>query len=147
MISAWQTIDVDLGPTKTHEIDFVKPQVQGLVELGLPVTSPVRCLDLAEQVAQKLHACTGPYSTGRARGLLDILLIETLGGSDNRRMSAAARQVFAERATHAFPPMFAMPAEWRPEVETLAGQLGFPVSNASEIEQRFLALIRRLAKF
>jgi hypothetical protein len=29
-----------------------------LAELGIPVTSPVRCLGLANQVAQKLHACT-----------------------------------------------------------------------------------------
>jgi len=31
-----------------------------------------------EQVAQKLHACTGPYSAGRARDVLDILLIDLL---------------------------------------------------------------------
>jgi hypothetical protein len=68
---AWQTVEVDLGPAKTHEIDFVEPRVQGLVELGLPVTSPVRCLGLAEQVAQKLHACSAPYSTGRTRAVLD----------------------------------------------------------------------------
>jgi hypothetical protein len=51
-------------------------------ELGIPVISPVRCLGLADQVAQKLHACTGPVATGRARDVLDILLIDMLGELD-----------------------------------------------------------------
>ena len=47
--------------------------------MGLRTPSPVRCLNLSEQVAQKLHACTGPFSQGRARDVLDILLIDLLG--------------------------------------------------------------------
>lgn len=144
---AWQTIEVDLGPAKTCGIDLVEPRIQGLLELGLAVTSPVRCLGLAEQVAQKLHACTAPYSTGRARDVLDILMIEMFIGLDYRRTSAAAQQVFAERATHAFPPVFSMPPEWRPEIEAMASQIGFPRTNAEEIEDRFLALVAQLAEF
>lgn len=143
---AWQTIDVDLGPASKRKVDFVEPQVQGLLELGLNVTSPVRCLGLAEQVAQKLHACTAPYSTSRARDVLDILLIEMLGGLDYRRTSAAARTVFEERATHAFPPAFIMPPEWRPEIESLAVQLGFPQSGAGEIEERFRAVLQLIVE-
>jgi len=143
---AWQTVEVDLGPAKQLDVDFVAPQVRGLIELGVPVTSPVRCLGLAEQLAQKLHACTGPSAAGRARDVLDILLIEMLGGLDYRRASTAARQVFAERATHAFPPTFTMPAEWRPEVESLAVQLGFQQTSALEIEGRFLTVLQRLAE-
>lgn len=143
---AWQTVEVDLGPAQTLDVDFVAPQVQGLVELGLPVTSPVRCLGLAEQVAQKLHACTAPHSPGRARDVLDILLVDMLGGLDCARASAAARKVFEERATHAFPPVFTLAAEWRPEVESLAVQLGFPKTTANEIEQQFLAVLERLTE-
>ena len=143
---AWQTVEVDLGPASRRKVDFVEPRIQGLRELGLNVTSPVRCLGLAEQVAQKLHACTAPFSTDRARDVLDILLIEMLGGLDYRRASAAAREVFEERATHAFPPAFAMPAEWRPEVESLAVQRGFPQTGADEIEERFLAVLQLLAE-
>jgi hypothetical protein len=72
--------------------------------MGLRVPSSVRCLNLNEQIAQKLHACTGPYSAGCARDVLDILLIELLGKLDVKRVRAAAEQVFEERATHAFPP-------------------------------------------
>src|ERR1700723_547314 len=75
---------------------------------------------IADQVAQKLHACTGPAAAGRARDVLDILLIDTLGELNYAEPAVAARGVFEERATHAFPPVFIMPGEWRPELETLA---------------------------
>lgn len=73
---SWQSIEVDLGPANVNDVDLIEPRVRGLVELGIPVVSPVRCLNLAEQVAQKLHACTGPAAAGRARDVLDILLID-----------------------------------------------------------------------
>ena len=74
--------------------------------MGLRVPSPICCLNLSEQIAQKLHACTGPYSAGRARDVLDILLIELLGKLDVKDLGVAAEQVFEERAIHAFPPTF-----------------------------------------
>jgi len=143
---AWQTVEIDLGPSKTQAVDLVEPQVQGLVELGLPVTSPVRCLGLAEQVAQKLHACTAPYSAGRARDILDILLVDMLGSLDYSRARIASEEVFRERATHPFPPVFTMPTEWRPELEALAAELGFPQRTASGIQELFLEFLRRLAE-
>ena len=142
---SWQTIEVDLGPSKADQIDLIEPQVRGLVELGLPVVSPIRCLGLAEQVAQKLHACTGPAAAGRARDVLDILLIDALGQLDYAAAADAARRVFSERATHPFPPLFAMPPEWRPELEAMADELGFALSASAEIERRFLDVIRTLS--
>lgn len=143
---AWQTIEVDLGPANAVAVDLIEPRVRGLAELGIPVVSPVRCLNLAEQVAQKLHACTGPAAAGRARDVLDILLIDALGQLDYAAAAGAASRVFAQRATHAFPPPFAMPPEWAPELEAMAGELGFAVNSAAEIEQRFVELIRVLAE-
>lgn len=141
---AWQTVEVDLGPANASEVDLIDPKVRGLLELGIPVVSPVRCLNLAEQVAQKLHACTGPVSAGRARDVLDILLIDALGQLDYAAASEAARRVFAYRATHDFPPEFVMHPEWEPELETMAQELGFALTTAAEIEQRFLGVIRKL---
>ena len=141
----WQTIEIDLGPASGQMIDLIDPQVAGLAELGLPVTSPVRCLSMAEQVAQKLHACTSPYAAGRARDVLDILLVEMLQGLDYVRAADAAQRVFAARATHAFPPEFKMPAEWQPEIEALADQLGFAETRAAQIEERFREVIQRIA--
>ena len=87
---AWQTIDIDLGPAGSGEVDLVEPTIRGLSAMGLRIPSPVRCLNLSEQVAQKLHACTGPYSKGRARDVLDILLIDLLGKIDATAVRVAA---------------------------------------------------------
>jgi hypothetical protein len=143
---SWQSIEVDLGPANANKVDLIEPRVRGLVELGIPVVSPVRCLNLAEQVAQKLHACTGPAAAGRARDVLDVLLIDALGQLNYAATADAARRVFAERATHPYPPAFVMPLEWGPELEALARELGFAYASAVEIEQRFVELIRMLAE-
>ena len=143
---SWQTIEVDLGPASVDRVDLIEPRVRGLVELGIPVISSVRCLGLAEQVAQKLHACTGPAAAGRARDVLDILLIEALGQLNYAETAHAARRLFEARATHAFPPAFAMPPEWGPELESLALELSFTLSTAGEIEGRFREVIQLLER-
>jgi hypothetical protein len=138
---AWQTMDVDLGPAEASEVDLVEPAVKGLFELGLPITSPVRCLGISEQVAQKLHACTAPHAQGRARDVLDILLIDMLGKLDHARTRLAAERIFRERGTHAFPPAFQLPAAWRLELESLARELGYPGTAASDIEAKFQVVL------
>lgn len=142
---AWQTIEVDLGPAGIEAVDLVKPAIRGLDEMGLRVTSPIRCLNLNEQIAQKLHACTGPYSKGRARDVLDILLIDLLGQSETSAVRAAAEQLFAQRATHAFPPTIRIPVEWQAELEALAKELGYPATSQAEIETRFRAFVEAVA--
>jgi hypothetical protein len=142
---AWQTIEVDLGPAGATGIDLVAPAIQGLRALGIPVTSPVRCIGLSEQVAKKLHASTAPNTAAnRARDVLDIMVIETLGQLDYAAARKAARRVFRERATHAFPPVLVFPPVWRPELEALADQLGFPVADAAAIERLFRETVRRI---
>jgi len=143
---AWQTIDVDLGPAGLDTVDLVEPTIRGLAAMGLRVPSPIRCLNLSEQVAQKLHACTGPYSKGRARDVLDILLIDLLGKLDLRTVCTAAKQVFTQRGTHNFPPSIQIQAEWKPELEALAKELGYPVTSAAEIEARFRAFVDAVAQ-
>jgi hypothetical protein len=142
---AWQTIDVDLGSSGTGAVDLIVPTIRGVAAMGLRVPSPVRCLNLSEQVAQKLHASTGPYSQGRARDVLDILLIDLLGKLNVTAVRAASEQVFAQRATHDFPPMIRIPAEWKPELEVLAKELGYPATSAAEIEARFRAFVDSIA--
>ena len=61
----FQTIQIDLGPADESAVDLVAPTIRGVAELGIPVTSPVRCITLDVQVAQKLHACTCLLYTSR----------------------------------------------------------------------------------
>ena len=142
---AWQTIDVDLGPAGSGVVDFVEPTIPGLSAMGLRIPSPVRCLNLSEQVAQKLHACTGPYSKGRARDVLDILLIDLVGKMDAKAVRAAAENVFAQRATHNFPLESRLPEEWESELQALAKELCYPAASAAEIEDRFRNCVERIA--
>ena len=107
--------------------------------MGLPITSQVRCLGINEQVAQKLHACTGPQRQDRARDILNILVVDMLGQLD--RVRAAAERIFGERNTHPFPPETILPAEWHVELETLAAELGYCTTKAAEIQKEFTNLV------
>lgn len=142
---AWQTVDIDLGPGEAREVDLVEPAIKGLTEMGLTMARQVRCLGINEQVAQKLHACTGPHREERARDVLDILLVEMLGQLDHGRTRAAAERIFVERGTHSFPPNAALPSEWRQELENLAQELGYRARNAEEIEAEFSAVLQAIA--
>jgi hypothetical protein len=143
---AWQTIDVDLGPAGAGAIDLVNPAIRGLTEMGLLVTSPIRCLSLNDQLAQKLHACTGPHSQGRARDVLDILLIDLLGQVDLLKLRRSAEKLFEDRATHSFPPEVTIPPEWRPELQALATELGYPITDPLAIEERFQVLVKSISE-
>lgn len=142
---AWQTVDVDLGPPGLEAPDLVAPAITGLLEMGLPVTTPVRCLNLSEQVAQKLHACTGPASAGRARDILDILLIDALGKIEYGQTRTAVERVFRERATHQVPRVFEIPVAWNLELESLASSLHSPFRTAMEISERFHTILEQLS--
>jgi hypothetical protein len=69
----FQTIQIDLGPADEPAVDLVPPTIKGVVELGIRVTSPVRCITLDVQVAQKLHACTNPRALQAENRARDIL--------------------------------------------------------------------------
>lgn len=137
----WQTVDVDLGPPGAESVDLVNPAITGLVEMGLPITTPVRCLSLSEQVAQKLHACTGPAAAGRARDILDILLIDVLGELNYQETRIAVERVFTERGTHPLPRTFEIPPTWHLELETFAHTLEFPIKDVDQIGQRFQGVL------
>jgi hypothetical protein len=69
-----------------------------------------------------------------------------LGKLDVRAVRAAAEQVFAQRARLDLPPLIRIPAKWKPELEVLAKELGYPATSAVEIEARFHAFVDVLAR-
>ena len=73
-------------------------------------------------------------------------MTELLGKPDERKVRAATEEVFEERAVHTFPPTVQIVAEWRPELEVLAKELGHPTTSATKIEARFRAFVDSLAK-
>ena len=86
-----------------------------------------------------------------ARSLICVIMEtrpyrEPLGKLDVRAVRAAAEQVFTQRATHDFPPLIRIPAEWQPELEVLAKELGYPTTSAAEIEARFRTFVDAVAR-
>lgn len=142
---SWQTVEIDLGPASQTEVELVPPRVTGLEELGIQVVSPVRCIHLADQVAQKVHACTGPFGADRARDVLDILLIEDLGQLEPGQVRQAVGRVFQERATHDLPASFSFPSGWYAELESSAAGLPLGAQSVEDIELRFQKLLAKLA--
>jgi len=143
-----QTIQVDLGPADEATIDLVMPAIRGVSELGIPVTSPVRCITLDVQIAQKIHACTNPRVLGaenRARDIMDIVLLDILGQLDDEAVRAACIRVFERRAEHTWPPMIDIPTEWRAELQSLAAQHDFPLSTSNDIIAAFAAVFEKIA--
>ena len=139
---AWQTIEVDLGPVEAREVDLVTPAIEGVAEMGLPITNQVRCLGINGQVAQKLHACTGPQRQDRARDILDILVVDMLGQLDRVRVRAATERICGERNTHRFPPETNIPPEWHIDLETLAAELGLPYDESGRNSKRIYEFSR-----
>lgn len=72
------------------------------------------------------------------------MLLDMLSQLNYQRARAAAEHIFAKRATHAFPPRAALPAEWRQELEALAQELGYRTTKVEEIEAEFAAVLQRI---
>jgi hypothetical protein len=70
--------------------------------------------------------------------------VDMLGQLDYARTRTAAERIFAERATHAFPPTATFPTEWRRELENLAQELGYRTTNAEGIEAEFSAVLQAI---
>ena len=87
-----------------------------------------------------------PVGGGLIIGLMARYESDMLGELDYRETAYAARRVFEQRATHAFPSEFVMPEEWRAELEEMAKELGFPLRTSAAIEQRFLEVIQMLER-
>lgn len=136
----FQTVQIDLGPADEPTVDLVAPMIRGVAELGIPVTSPVRCITLDVQTAQKLHACTNPrvlQAENRARDIVDIVLLDMLGQLDPKSVQAACIRIFEQRAEHEWPPAIEAPPAWRIELESLAAQQHLPFTTADAILAAF----------
>ncbi len=77
--------------------------------LQIPTPEAANCVSLRYQVAQKLHACTEVFATGRKndrlREVMDVLLLEPLVHEVGLvRVRAACVNIFVVRDKHAWPP-------------------------------------------
>ncbi|MFK0010014.1 nucleotidyl transferase AbiEii/AbiGii toxin family protein [Paenarthrobacter sp. NPDC090520] len=99
------------------------------------------------QVAQKLHACTGPGHEERERDVLDILLLKRNvfdPGLGTEPLLQACEDIFRTRArigsmngvqAKVWPTAIVIHENWGPEFATLAGRLGMDIDLAAAIEE------------
>ena len=81
-------------------------------------------MPLDHQVAQKLHAVSGPGD--RARDLIDLQLIDARAEIDLAAARATCRRLFSYRRAQAWPPAIAKQKGWGETYAALAEGLPVP---------------------
>jgi hypothetical protein len=128
---SWSAVEVELAPVEGgmgSELDRVPAAPLDLLQIPLPADAA--CVSLRYQVAQKIHACTEVFETGREndrfRDVMDILLLKELAIDVGlARVREACVDIFAVRGKHAWPPVVNVYDSWRPGFATLAAENGF----------------------
>ena len=83
---SWMTLPLAVGHNEVGDADdpdmVSSPEAATiLAQLGFPEPGPVPCMRLEHQIAQKLHAASGPESE-RAHDLIDLQIAVAGGGVD-----------------------------------------------------------------
>lgn len=145
----FQTIEIDLGPGG-HDVDYVRPDLPAISDLGVPITSPIRCLTIPQQMAQKIHAATNPAivenpKQNRGRDIVDTLLLELLEAIDYAAVRAAAVNAFASRGEHEWPPRIPdYPSTWIDTMVAVASEVGYPELDPGELLNRFGTVLQKI---
>jgi hypothetical protein len=105
----WSTFQLELVFADIAGQDTLPPL--DLSAYGLLTPTGIPCMTIAEQVAQKLHAVTDP-AEDRPRDLIDIYLCVTRLPPNDDELREHCVRIFAERATHAWPPVVEMRDGW-----------------------------------
>ena len=136
------------GAAADHQ-ELVIPEGIELAVFEIDPPRLVPCLDVPNQIAQKLHACTEPLSEGndRVRDVLDIWLLEALlEPGEIAAIKDACISTFQRRQRHAWPPEVIPSASWKRDYALLvAEQPGAPetVDAAVDYLNGFVARIER----
>ncbi|MGA2013835.1 MAG: nucleotidyl transferase AbiEii/AbiGii toxin family protein [Solirubrobacteraceae bacterium] len=147
---SWGTVEVEMAPVEGamgSELDRVP--AAPLDVLQVPVPKHAACVSLRYQVAQKLHACTEVFPTGREndrfRDVMDILLLkELLVDAGLARVREACIDIFTVRAKHTWPPALTVYDSWRAPFAALAIDNGFTPEDIDEAATELTALIEAI---
>ena len=98
----WCTVPLEVGHNEIGDADAA--DWAELTDAGELFPAPGRAplMPLAHQIAQKLHAVSGPGD--RARDLIDLQLIDARAEVDLTAARAACRRLFSYRRAQAWPP-------------------------------------------
>lgn len=111
----WCTVPLEVGHNEIGDADA--PDWAELADagelfeaMGFPAPGRAPLMPLDHQIAQKLHAVSGPGD--RARDLIDLQLIDARAEVDLTAARAACRRLFSYRRAQAWPPAIAKRKGW-----------------------------------
>lgn len=127
----WGTVQLEVAPAEGaagREIDRVLAYSLDPVQVAGP--ERIACVSLRYQIAQKIHACTEVFESGREndrfRDLVDLQLLRGLLGQDALpAVREACVEIFDLRRKHAWPPEVTVYQSWRDPFAAMAGEIGF----------------------
>ena len=124
----WCTVPLEVGHNEIGDADA--PDWAELADagelfeaMGFPAPGRAPLMPLDHQIAQKLHAVSGPGD--RARDLIDLQLIDARAEVDLTAARAACRRLFSYRQAQTWPPAIAKRKGWDEMYAALAE--GLPV--------------------
>lgn len=111
----WCTVPLEVGCNEIGDADSVDWAVLTdaaslFAQVGLPAPGRAPLMLLNHQVAQKLHALTGPGD--RVRDLVDLQLIVANSDLDFTAIKAVSERLFAYRKAQAWPPKVVAHEGW-----------------------------------
>jgi hypothetical protein len=113
---SWLTVPFEVGHNEVGDADEaeykISDEIIALFErIGLPEPSPIPCMLLHHQIAQKLHGSSEDDSA-RAHDLIDLQLIVDMGGVDYGLTRKTWMELFAYRKLQAWPPTIECNENW-----------------------------------
>ena len=112
----WMTVPIEIGHNEigdAEDPDFVvsSEMAEVFTALGFCAPGPIPLMRLDHQVAQKLHAVSGPGSE-RAHDLVDLQIIVRNGNFDYAETRETCVRLFAYRKEQSWPPEIVANEGW-----------------------------------
>jgi hypothetical protein len=112
------------GDAAEHH-DLIAPDGIELAAFAINPPGLVPCLDVPNQIAQKLHACSEPLPDGneRVRDIIDIWLLEALLEPEEMpSLKQACLSTFRRRQKHTWPPVASPSPGWERQYSLLIAE-------------------------
>jgi hypothetical protein len=127
----FETFLLDVGFRRDEQVAADTLTTEALLTFAEIPPVEVLALPLELQVAEKLHAYTRIYESGRpstrAKDLIDLTLIAELSSLDAEALCVAIETTFTRRNTYPLPTVLPQPPrEWATQYRRLAEAVGAP---------------------
>jgi hypothetical protein len=119
-------IDVGVGDPLVEAVEYqVTPDLLSFVEID-PVVVP--CYPITQQLAEKCHAYTRPYTSGassRIKDFIDMILLAEMGAISGQKLTAAIELTFRNAGDQDIPHLVPPPPRtWEGGFKRLTDEVG-----------------------